>query len=185
MLVVHLTNVAIQKTHENYDDKGCKWSLRQLRIYMTSKHGQEKTDQCFSHIQEVILRSLLAVQKILIQDKHCFELYGYDILLDENLHPWILEVNASPSLTADTKEDYLLKHDMLDDVLTLVDLEKRITGNEEQIGGFDLIYRGTQVGCKTVPPPHPNYIEVGVPCYLGANYDREKQLRKLFRTKKK
>lgn len=90
-IVVHLTNVAIQKTHENYDEKGCKWSLRQLRLYFTSKHGREETDKCFSHIQEIVVRSLLAVQKTIIQDKHCFELYGYDILIDENLRPWLLE----------------------------------------------------------------------------------------------
>jgi tubulin polyglutamylase TTLL9 len=60
----------------------------------------------------IILRALLAVQHVMINDKHCFELYGYDIIIDQDLKPWLLEVNASPSLTANTREDYLMKTGM-------------------------------------------------------------------------
>jgi tubulin polyglutamylase TTLL9 len=80
-----------------------------------------------------------------MNDKRCFELYGFDILFDEKLKPWLLEVNGSPSMTANTGVDYDLKVGLLDDVFTIVDMEKILTGQEEQIGGFDLIYKNAPV----------------------------------------
>merc|ERR1712096_313747 len=50
--------------------------------------------------RSVIIFSLLAVQKVIIHDKHCFELYGYDVLIDVDYNAILLEVNSSPSLTA-------------------------------------------------------------------------------------
>eukprot|EP00960_Hanusia_phi_P051002 760544-Hanusia_phi.AAC.2 len=52
------------------------------------------------------------LQKVIMNDKHCFELYGYDIMLDDTLKPW------------------LLKCGMLDDLLDVIDLEERRTGDE-------------------------------------------------------
>ena len=42
----------------------------------------------FTEIQHIVTNSLLSVQRIIINDKHCFECYGYDILIDCNLKPW-------------------------------------------------------------------------------------------------
>ena len=80
--------------------------------------------------------------KTIINDKHCFELYGFDVLLDDNLKPWLIEINASPSMTANTPSDYETKLGLLEDVYACLDIEKILTGNEEQIGGFDLICKG-------------------------------------------
>ena len=97
-----------------------------------------QVDRCFQQIDEIFIRSLQSVQRIIIQDKHCFELYGYDILLDVQLRPWLIEVNASPSLTASSKEDYDLKSGLLEDTLNVIDLEQRWEGGEgggEEDGG--------------------------------------------------
>ena len=42
---------------------------------------------------------------MIISDKHCFEMYGYDVMMDDDLKPWLIETNASPSMSADTPED--------------------------------------------------------------------------------
>ncbi|KAG2461335.1 TTLL9 polyglutamylase, partial [Polypterus senegalus] len=141
ILNVHLTNVAIQKTAPDYDpEKGCKWQMQQLRRYLIAKHGVDIIEMLFRDMDAIFVRSLQSVQKVIINDKHCFELYGYDILLDEQLKPWLIEVNASPSLTASSLEDYDLKCRLLEDTLHVVDMEGRLTGKEKQVGGFDLMW---------------------------------------------
>ena len=74
---MHLTNVAIQKTAEAYDKRaGCKWGLRELKMFLTARHGLRAVDRLFYDIQSIVTRSLLAVSNVMIADRHCFELYG-------------------------------------------------------------------------------------------------------------
>jgi len=83
-------------------------------------------------------------------------------------------VNSSPSLTATTQEDYELKFGLLDDCLCALDMENYFQGQlEEQVGGFDLIYRG---GVKVGPPPQATY-----KTYLGCHNNRREHLKRLAR----
>jgi hypothetical protein len=76
-----------------YDrESGMKWPIQRLRIYLQSMYGTKATIKLFHGIQEIVIKSLQAVQQAVTQDKHCFELYGYDVLVDENLTPWLIEV---------------------------------------------------------------------------------------------
>jgi tubulin polyglutamylase TTLL4 len=50
----------------------------------------------------------------------CFELFGFDILLDANMKPWLLEVNVSPSLSSSGPLDRRIKTTLLSDVFNLV-----------------------------------------------------------------
>lgn len=87
----HLTNVAVQKNSENYDEeRGGKYFIDKLRLYLNSKYGTEKIDKCFYMVQELIIKTLIATCKLIINDKKCFELYGYDIMIDSNLKPWLI-----------------------------------------------------------------------------------------------
>ena len=145
---MHLTNVAVQKTGPGFDaGAGSKWPLRNYRLFLVSKYGHQATDRMFSDVEELCTNTLLSVQKTMISDKHCFEMYGYDILIDDTLKPWLIEVNASPSISADTIQDYDLKFGLLEDVYTVLDVEGRLRERDDgklepTIGGFDLIYHG-------------------------------------------
>ncbi len=157
--LVHLTNVAVQKTRDGYDQsKGCKWLFHQLKRYLTARHGASAVARMLAAIDRVILHSMQAVQPVMVNDKRTFELYGYDVLLDDNLEPWVIEVNASPSITADTPDDYKLKFGMLEDMLAVVDLEQRRLGTETRVGGFDLVWQdGPVMALARGPlPSRPN-----------------------------
>jgi tubulin polyglutamylase TTLL9 len=45
---MHLTNVAVQKQSDNYDEeRGGKYLLDKLRLYILSKFGEEASETCF------------------------------------------------------------------------------------------------------------------------------------------
>ena len=90
---IHLTNVAIQKHGEDYNNKhGNKFSYKNLRLFLEGTRGHEATQQLFDTINFIIVHSLKSVQNVIINDKHCFECYGFDILIDEDLKPWLVDV---------------------------------------------------------------------------------------------
>ena len=47
-------------------------------------------------------------------------MYGFDLMLDDTLKPWLLEVNACPSLTYTTEMDRLMKYALINDTLDIV-----------------------------------------------------------------
>lgn len=181
---IHLTNVAVQKTAPDYDpEKGCKWSLHQLRQYLTAKHGCISVEQLFKQINDILIYSLQSCQRVIINDKHCFELYGYDILIDSTLKPWLIEINASPSLTASNQEDYDLKFGLLNDVLNVLDMENRLTGKERRVGLFDLLWEdGPVLLDDSITSDFVNNYTSSLNAFLGCNTNRKENLRHVYQT---
>ncbi|KAI8923889.1 putative tubulin polyglutamylase TTLL1-like protein [Entophlyctis helioformis] len=118
---MHLTNVSIQKYGEDYNENnGGKWNYKNLILYLQATRGAPATQRLLDEIDSILIHSLRAVQNLMTSDKHCFECYGYDIIIDADLRPWLIEVNASPSLSATTASDRMMKHALINDILNLV-----------------------------------------------------------------
>lgn len=89
-------------------------------LYLDSIRGEGVSELLSRRIHETIRLSLDAVAPVIANDRHCFEVYGYDIIIDNDLKPWLIEINTSPSITSTTKNDCTLKTRLLDNVLDVV-----------------------------------------------------------------
>lgn len=105
------------------------------------------TDKLFDDINWCIVHSLKAVQNVIANDRHCFECYGYDIIIDDNLKPWLIEVNASPSLTSTTSADRIMKYNLIHDTLSIVlpngeipDVRWNKIPSKDALGNFEVLY---------------------------------------------
>ena len=72
-------------------------------------------------VQDIVLKSLIAAQFDIPFTPSCFELFGYDIIIDDNLDCWLLEVNSSPSLERTNVLDDQIKLQLVEDVINIVD----------------------------------------------------------------
>jgi len=52
----------------------------------------------------------------------CFEILGFDIMLDSKGEPWLLEVNHAPSFNCDTALDQMVKRNLLRDTFRLLNI---------------------------------------------------------------
>jgi Tubulin-tyrosine ligase family len=102
---IHLTNDAIQKKSEDYGkyEYANKISYSEFQRYLDNHRPKVFTNffnDVLPNIKKIVKDTILAVyRKIDLRKRaYSFEIYGYDFLLDENLKPWLIEVNTNPCL---------------------------------------------------------------------------------------
>ena len=102
-----------------------KWSLKMLR----EEYERIGIDYnaVFAGIKDVCLKTLMSVEPYIVTQmrttRHrgqCFEIYGFDVLVDANLKPWLLEVNVAPSLSSSSPFDKTVKSMLLSDTFHLL-----------------------------------------------------------------
>uniref|UniRef100_A0A672PZH5 Tubulin polyglutamylase TTLL4-like n=1 Tax=Sinocyclocheilus grahami TaxID=75366 RepID=A0A672PZH5_SINGR len=102
----------------------CK-ALKALWQYLGSQGIS--TTLIWEKIKDMVIKTIIAsdpyvnsLVKMHVRSPYsCHELFGFDIMLDENLKPWVLEVNISPSLHSNTPLDVSIKGQMIRDLLNL------------------------------------------------------------------
>ena len=104
----------------SFPDKGVQWTIGKLRHYFEQNNIND--ERLWNRIAAVVILTLIAFAPDVPRTRNCFELYGFDILIDDKLKPWLLEVNLSPSLNLDTPTDHHVKKPMLRDVMLLLGL---------------------------------------------------------------
>lgn len=55
----------------------------------------------------------------------CFEILGFDVMLDHKLNPVILEINYTPSFTTDTPLDKHIKKNLILDAIRLMGVTEK------------------------------------------------------------
>jgi len=50
----------------------------------------------------------------------CFQVLGFDVMIDKKFKPWLIEVNQSPSFATDSPLDYMTKKAVLADAFKML-----------------------------------------------------------------
>ncbi|XP_035315429.1 probable tubulin polyglutamylase TTLL1 isoform X1 [Cricetulus griseus] len=145
-MFVHLTNVAIQKHGVSGSSlgTGSKMALGDFLSYIFARGDQASSRRA---IHNLVAQTLKGFKPVMNNDKHCFECYGYDIIIDDKLKPWLIEVNASPSLTSSTANDRILKYNLINDTLNIAvpngeipDCKWNKSPPKEVLGNYEILY---------------------------------------------
>lgn len=131
---MHLTNYSINKESFQFinnqdpdqDNYGSKWSFRALKEYYEANGINSRI--IFNTIKDIVIKTLISaethiynkLQKYYCRNDACFELYGFDVLVDKNLKVWLLEVNIFPSLSLTSPLDSKIKYMLISDLYNLI-----------------------------------------------------------------
>ncbi|KAM3181708.1 hypothetical protein ACTXT7_013828 [Hymenolepis weldensis] len=88
-------------------------------------------------MQRAIINSMQCSQQAIDVRRCCFELYGADFMISEDdLRPWLIEINASPCMAPSTSVTIDLTAKVLEDTL-----KDRRTNRDCDVGEFILLYK--------------------------------------------
>ena len=133
-LFIHLTNYSVQKHNKNFSkvEIGNEISFQLFQQELNRQNsGKNFKKDIFPEIIKIIGLTAKAVKnKINIMNrKNCFEIFGYDFILDVNYHPFLLEINTNPGLEISSPLIQMLVPRMIDDAFRLT-IDKTFDNND-------------------------------------------------------
>ena len=164
-IFIHLTNYSVNKQNPNYknnlkdnkeiveieeieedneQDDSSKWSLVEYRNYFKKQENGEKIfENIWKQIEDIVIKTCISVTEINSRDltgnknNNVFELYGFDIFVDEKFRAWLLEVNVNPSLHCNSPLDLSIKTELVIDIFNLIGIVPFNHNNNEEVYNLD------------------------------------------------
>ncbi|MDR3549690.1 MAG: hypothetical protein P4M11_15700 [Candidatus Pacebacteria bacterium] len=101
---MHLTNNSITKhcTME-HKIKGNMWTQEEFVRYIKDAYKPGMWENKIRPLMnKAIVASLKSTEDMVVHREGSFEMFGYDLMIDVDLKPWLIEVNCSPALDYST-----------------------------------------------------------------------------------
>ena len=123
-----LTGNSIAKHSDKFNTgevEGDMWENEQFREYLKKNYGGDPWVEIQKKIEKIVILSLECAKHKLFNRKNNFEVFGFDIMLDDKLNVYLIEINASPDWTYSTKVTEKLVKIASEDIMKVVlDLPK-------------------------------------------------------------
>merc|ERR1719397_771572 len=131
-LFTHLTNYSINKNSTTYmsnedstQAQGHKWTLKSLWRHFDAEGIDHSV--IWEKIKDLMIKTIISAETSMVNlfqqnvssRYSCYELFGFDILLDSRLKPWLIEVNISPSLHSSSSLDLDVKSPLATEVFNM------------------------------------------------------------------
>lgn len=129
---MHLTNYSINKNSSTYtqneDSESCqghKWTLKSLWRHFEAEGIDHSA--VWEKVKDLMIKTVISAESPInnafnqnVASRYsCYELFGFDILLDSKLKPWLIEVNISPSLHSSSSLDLDVKSPLTTEVFDM------------------------------------------------------------------
>lgn len=155
----HLTNPDINEENSNTETPVTFFSFKKYREWLRAQGHDDSI--LFDEFKDLITLTVIGAREKMrhacdskqADTQGCYELIGLDCMVDNNLKPWILECNLSPSLDTyasaedSANDEAIVKRQLVHDVVNILNLntkeqlqqpssakqEQRNRGNFEQL----------------------------------------------------
>ena len=124
----NLTNNNNNENYQNYQNYS-KWSLDEYKEYFEKNNQEECYNNIMNKVKDIIVKTIISslddISADIVNGKKnsLFELYGFDILVDNKFNTWLMEVNVGPSMKCGSPLDKMIKTNLVSDIFNVIGIK--------------------------------------------------------------
>lgn len=146
---MHLTNYSVNKRSDKYERDGdessaklgSKRSIKWLLEMLAKERSEAESNEMWSKVGDICVMTIISILPTLRREynsvfgkdsssdvlgkSRCFEVLGVDILIDDGLRPYLIEVNHLPSWGTDSVIDEDIKSRVIAQALSAINVKAR------------------------------------------------------------